>query len=293
MNNLPAELLAELEDDGADVEQPVGENRQEGLVYCAGDWYRKLPSGLWVAVTQQMATQFLKRDGFGKGDASDEKSASYQLTRIIEEKSVVYAGRLAGWPAGIHESNGKLFLVTETKPVPEARQGQCPNLSAIMVGLLGDHQYRLFKCWFRRRRESLIQQKHLEGQVVVLFGKAGCGKSFAQALVSAGLGGSTAKPWRHMAGKTEFNAELAAAEHLKIEDEAPHTDIHSRRAMGNAIKAMLYAQIQNIHPKRLTAVNLEPRWTMTISINDEPENMRVLPPLDDSVSDKIDRKSVV
>lgn len=270
-----------------EVEQTADENRQEGLVYCAGDWYRKLPSGLWVAVTQQMATQFLKRDGFGKGDASDEKSASYQLTRIIEEKSVVYAGRLAGWPAGIHESNGKLFLVTETKPVPEARQGQCPNLQAIMEGLLGGFQWSLFKCWLRRRRESLIHQQHKKGQAVVLFGKIGCGKSFTQALVSAAIGGSTTKPWRYMAGKTEFNADLAAAEHLMIEDEAPYNDIQSRRSVGSKIKSMLYGDIQSIHGKGLNAVPLEPRWTLTISLNDEPENMRVLPPLDDSVSDKI------
>lgn len=273
--------------DEVEGEVATNETRQESLVYCNRKWFIPDSRGVWIDVPEARANQFLREDGYGKGHAGEEGSAQAEMNRLVREMSVAYAGRLAGWPAGLHESNGIRFLVTESKPVPEARQGQCPNLRSIMKGLFGDFQWSLFQCWLRRRRESLIQQRHKEGQAVVLFGKAGCGKSFTQALVSAAIGGATGKPWRYMAGKTEFNAELAAAEHLMIEDETPHTDIRSRRAVGNAIKTMLYTQIQSIHPKGLTAVSLEPRWTLTISVNDEPENMQVLPPLDDSLRDKI------
>jgi hypothetical protein len=90
-----------------------------------------------------------------------------------------------------------------------------------------------------------------------------------------------------MSGATDFNGDLFASEHLAIEDEAPGRDIHSRRALGSNIKSMLFAQNQSCHPKNRQAITLRPIWAMSISLNDEPENLQVLPPLDPSLLDKL------
>jgi len=90
-----------------------------------------------------------------------------------------------------------------------------------------------------------------------------------------------------MAGGTEFNAELFAAEHLSIEDESPARDLASRRALGNHIKSMLFSAVQSCHPKGRTAIHLTPIWAMSLSVNEEPENLMVLPPLDEALVDKI------
>jgi len=124
-----------------------------------------------------------------------------------------------------------------------------------------------------------------------LAGPIGCGKSLLQNLFTVILGGRSAKPYRYMRGGTEFNAELFGAEHLIIEDEHSSTDIRSRRAFGSYIKQFTVNETQSCHAKNRQALTLTPFWRLSISVNDEPEAMMVLPPMSDveqdSLSDKL------
>jgi hypothetical protein len=101
------------------------------------------------------------------------------------------------------------------------------------------------------------------------------------------LGGRSAKPYRYMSGATEFNGDLFAAEHLMIEDEVAFTDIRARRHFGARIKDFTVNAVQSCHAKNRPALSLKPFWRNTITLNDEPENLLILPPIDDSIEDKI------
>jgi hypothetical protein len=90
-----------------------------------------------------------------------------------------------------------------------------------------------------------------------------------------------------MSGLTPFNAELFGAEHLMIEDEAASTDLRARRKFGASIKDVTVNEVQSCHAKNRQAISLRPLWRITISLNDEPENLMILPPLDESLADKI------
>lgn len=90
-----------------------------------------------------------------------------------------------------------------------------------------------------------------------------------------------------MSGQTTFNADLFGAEHLMIEDEHASTDIKARRNLGSHIKALTVNETQQCHQKNCTPIILTPLWRLTISVNDEPENLMVLPPIDDSLEDKL------
>jgi uncharacterized protein DUF5906 len=114
-----------------------------------------------------------------------------------------------------------------------------------------------------------------------------CGKSLLQNLITEILGGRSAKPHRYMMGQTDFNGDLVRAEHLMIEDEPASTDLRSRRDFGSRIKEITANVMQSCHPKHRDAITLDPFWRLTISVNDEPENLMVLPPLDDSLEDKL------
>ena len=87
-----------------------------------------------------------------------------------------------------------------------------------------------------------------------------------------------AKPYLYMTGKTTFNADLFGAEHLMVEDEAESIDIRARRYFGAKIKEIAVNVDQHCHGKGKTALTLTPVWRMTLSLNDEPERMQVLPP---------------
>jgi hypothetical protein len=89
-----------------------------------------------------------------------------------------------------------------------------------------------------------------------------------------------------MSGMTQFNSELMGAEHLVIEDEEASTDIRARRNFGSNVKLVCANREQSAHGKNREAITLPPIWRLSISVNDEPENLLILPPIDESLEDK-------
>ena len=63
--------------------------------------------------------------------------------------------------------------------------------------------------------------------------------------------------------------------------------IRSRRHFAANIKTILTGRDQNCHAKHREALILNPLWRMSLSLNDDPERLQVLPPLDIDVRDKI------
>jgi hypothetical protein len=61
----------------------------------------------------------------------------------------------------------------------------------------------------------------------------------------------------------------------------------ARRHFAANIKTMLTNQDQNCHGKNREAFTLQPIWRMSLSLNDEPERLLVLPPFDADIRDKI------
>jgi hypothetical protein len=90
-----------------------------------------------------------------------------------------------------------------------------------------------------------------------------------------------------MTEQTEFNGDLFAAEHLVIEDEVASTDIRSRRDFGSKIKEMAANEGIKCRAMHREGIELRPFWRVSISVNDEPENLLTLPPIDDSLEDKM------
>jgi hypothetical protein len=80
---------------------------------------------------------------------------------------------------------------------------------------------------------------------------------------------------------------MFTAEHLAIEDDVPSTKLADRRSFGAKIKEITANQGQRLHAKGRDAIILPVFWRMTVSVNDEPENLMILPPLDESLLDKI------
>ena len=141
--------------------------------------------------------------------------------------------------------------------------------------------------WLKVAYESLASGRNRPGQALALAGPPASGKSLAQNLFTEILGGRAAKPYRYMSGGTDFNGDLFACEHLMIEDDIGTTDIRSRRNFGTRIKEFTVNQVQSCHPKQRPAISLTPFWRLSISLNEEPENLLILPPFDESLRDKI------
>jgi hypothetical protein len=269
--------------------QPASPNPLDDLHYDpnSGQWWTRNVWGDYAQINgERVRTLFTESGVSPTKDQTGASDVDRELLRRTRDTRIRYAGSVAGHQAGLYD---KVLVTESVAPLP-AVPGFSGRLQTYLHNLLdqNDDQYWRLIFWLALRRQAVLTGTWRASQALALVGPAACGKSFVQAqVITKLLGGRIAKPYRYMSGATEFNGDLFAAEHLCISDEAPGRDIHSRRSLGSHIKSMLFDIDQSCHPKNRQAITLRPIWAMSISLNDEPENLQVLPPLDPSLMDKL------
>lgn len=254
--------------------------------------------GCFIQVTESNVKSMLRQKGMldkpRQGDFVSEIDRFLNDTRV--KRDVDYAGPLAGYPVGHVKVQGRRVLVTEPPTFIPAVDGGWATLEKLFRGLLGpdaedvhrirDAQIVHFYSWLKVAMTTLRAEKRRPGQVLVVAGPAGSGKSFLQNLVTRLLGGRSAKPYQYMTGATQFNSDLFTAEHLMVEDEAASFDFRVRVKMGAMLKGQVVNEDQRCHPKHGKPVTLRPFWRTSMTLNDDPESLMVLPPLE-GISDKV------
>lgn len=248
--------------------------------------------GDWYSVAESQLKRQCKIKGVRVKPEADSLTSEFErLTVELQDfKGVAYAGPLAGHCKGPREVNGALILVTREPVLIQPEKGEWTFLTRLLEGMFRDSQYDQLTYlygWLQSAIKSLMAHTRKPGQVLVIAGQAECGKSLLQTIITWILGDRECKPYSYMTGRTDFNSELFAAEHLRLDDEQSTTDMRSRRAFGSRIKELLFGHAQRLHGKHRDALTLDPTWRMTVSLNEEPESMQVLPPLDESLEDKI------
>jgi hypothetical protein len=254
-------------------------------------WFMPNGNGGHVEVTESGMKRFLKALGYRVKAEDGELLSPLEdvVMRLQQQHYLSYAGPLAGYMSGIYKVQDANILVTNSPVFIEPAEGDWPVLRALVENLLGDdpRQLTCFFGWVKVAVASLYSRTRRAGQGLVLAGSAGCGKSLLQNILTIIFGGRSAKPYAFMTGGTAFNRDLFVAEHLMVEDEVPSSDFRSRRNFGTNIKGVTVNETQRLHQKYRDAVTLTPFWRLSISLNDEAENLQVLPPIDDSLADKL------
>lgn len=266
----------------------------EGITYdkATKDYYALRPDGdAWSEMREGVIRTMLARRGFNpareKGNMPSE--VDDQLA-YLQGHSVFYAGALAGHSMGIFKGDPHSVLVTTGASLPEPVKGDWGTIKKVLEDMFSGpealaHFYGWLKVAVEARRAGVL----IPGQACVFAGPAGCGKSLIQhQVITPLLGGRCCKPMQYLLGKTMFNKDLTGAEHWIMEDEKSETDIRGRRAFGTSIKEVTVNRLHRLHAKgRDAQISLPLFVRLTISLNHEPENLIVLPPLDDSIRDKL------
>ncbi len=253
-----------------------------------GAWWTQNDRGIYITVNETHVERSLKARGFSNSNARDELSeVALEILRHQKTLDVDYAGPLAGWNSGLHVVNNSRILVTASTLPTVATPIPFSRLLQAIIGILGEEQSNWLFYWLKVRRMAVLRQEWRPGQAVFFAGPPHSGKSYIQWLITELVGGRGVKPWQAMSGQTNFNGELFGGEHLCIEDELPDHRMQTRQKLGASIKSYLFAKSVLCHAKNRQGISLEPRWTMTVSLNDEPENLQIIPPLDESLRDKI------
>jgi hypothetical protein len=260
-------------------------------------------SGAWFPVTEAIVKRRIKLNY--KSSLDTNWSADPYLDEIFTKQSVNFAGSVAGYKIGSHNIGGQRVLVTDEAKLLNPSRGDWFNLKYFLSGLFlkneqeaaAQHvrrdgsaptQLDYFYGWLHIACRSLYYGEKRPGQAPAFCGPRACGKSYLQAhVITPLLGSRIAKPYQEMIGGTHFNKDVNAAEHLIIDDENPHTNITARRNFGTAIKRFTVNENVRMEAKFQDAFMLDPWRRLTISLNDNADDLLVLPPMDDSLSDKI------
>ncbi len=251
--------------------------------------------GNWMHVNDQMLKARLKRAGI-RGAKYESESISPIESAMVDvqnQRNVQYVGCIAGYTRGTHYMNGAKVLVTHSPKCVEPAEGDWSLIKQIIEGQLLDdnRQADRFHGWVKYGeaclRACMKTGQATYGQALIMAGPKGCGKSLLQHLITVILGGRSAGPYRYMAGISPFNRELFGAEHQKIEDEQPFKDYKSRVRFGDAIKNVASTVDGSCHGKNREAIGLKPFWRLSMSVNDEPDHLEILPPFAESLMDKI------
>lgn len=237
----------------------------------------------WIQMNEESIKRFLKSHGYSRDRREDQVLSDLDqvVLNIQLQQNADYCGGLAGYESRYYEINESRVLVTESPRLIPPTHGDWPLLRGILDGMFnhgGIDQTPYVYGWLKKALETVYEQRWSPGQALAFAGPPESAKSLFQRIITVMLGGRSSNPYQYMTGKTTFNADLFRTEHLMIEDQAESTDIRARRNFGARIKEIAANQDQHCHGKNKEALTLRPRWRLTISLNDDPERMQVLPP---------------
>jgi len=253
------------------------------------EYVSKNQRGAWISRGVGQLKRYLKGLGYNAKPAEkwELSEIDQKILNTEELHDVNYVGALAGKMEGFHIDGETRILVTHSPNIIQPVEGDWETLRTLIEGMFNAEQRVYLYGWLHFAYTSLVEGALTPGQALAIAGKAGSGKSLFQNLITFIMGGRAASPYMFMTGASSFNSDLFGAEHLMIEDVSAMTDLKSRRHMGQLIKNFTVCSDQRCHAKGMDAIMLHPYWRLTITMNDEPEHLMVLPPIDESIVDKI------
>jgi hypothetical protein len=247
-------------------------------------------SDRWIPVNESQVKRFLQiHKGKAPKAISGPSEIDLAMSNIVTFANVDYAGPLAGYSTGVYDygTNGRM-LITDSPAIIQPSSGKWTTIEKLLVEQFGPEQIVYFLGWLKAAYLSLVNSTFMPGQVLILVGPADCGKTLIQnLLITPIIGGREGRPYQYMIGKTPFNSDLLKAEHQVITDDNPATDHHTRRNFGSELKKFIVDPGQRLHAKNRDGIMVNPFWRLSISVNNEPDNLMMLPPMEPSILDKI------
>ena len=252
-------------------------------------YYGLEKGGSWSCLNERATKELLTVAGLKLPEiAMRFGSLSEVMVRIRYENGVDYAGPLSGYRKGYYEIDNRKILVTRSFDLIKPERRPWPTLRKYLLGLLGKEQLLHFLFWLKVAYEALVEGIRRPGQALVLAGPADSGKSlFQHHVITPALGGRSCRCYRYLSGHTDFNGDLFEAEHLIIDDDVPSANFQHRMALASSIKSIVASEKHSCHYKYRDAFTVAPFWRLSISVNDSPESLLVLPPIDESLVDKL------
>lgn len=247
-------------------------------------YYRREGDGGFSELSQGEVTRILEVD-FSLNRETQIKGI---LNVVLKDRYLAGVADVAGNRAGIQNIGGKRLLIASSPKLIEPADGECETILSFLTALLGEDGSLRFRLWLKFGYEALREPRHRPGQCLVLAGPSGKGKGVLQShLITPILAGREADPKAWLFGGEKFNEELIASEHLKMEEMPSSVAYENRLMLAERMKEMSVNTTQRLRGMHKSALTVKPQWRVSMSLNDEPDRLKVLPPLTPDFRDKL------
>jgi hypothetical protein len=229
------------------------------------------------------------------GIKTASKSGASQMDRVIytiqSQRRVDAAVPILFTDNELVDIGNDRFLNTNyRKPILPADSGDpslWPFIHKWVFGIFDDEQRPYFLAWHQRFYRGAIEGVPTQGQVLVIAGEAGQGKTLLNWRVLGASVGGFADATAYLQGRTSFNKTMAEHPLWVIDDPQGMIDYDKHRQFGEAIKAHVANPRVSYHPKFKDSIEISWHGRMVMTCNTDPQSLSVLPPLENNIGDKI------
>ncbi len=257
-----------------------------------GRFWRRGRTGQWNSYTEKQYSRLLLRLGRltvgGPGGAPSELQSDIEA---VTEKQAIITEGISGLLSGIHQMQDRLFLAKYGFMLIVPDPSIEPNKTLEWLEqLLGKEGLARALDWLYYGVTNLQAGIRGQSRILAIAGPPECGKSyFIREIARQLLGGraADAAPW--LLGNTEFASELGGAELLYVDDALGDGRLASRLRTAARLKELVTAgsKSQPMHAKGKDRYYHPVWWRVAVALNDAPEALSMLPPLDEGFGDKV------
>jgi len=178
--------------------------------------------------------------------------------------------------------------VTPITPVAESKDWgvEFPTIAKWAEEMFGEDQLPWELAWLSYAYSNALKGSPQKGHCHVLVGPPNCGKTMWNTKILGALFGGHMKCSEYLVGKTDFNDHLFECGMWTVDDEAG-TSGESHVQFSSKIKEFVANDTFVVNAKFKKSGRVYWRGRMSITLNNDPMSMRMLPDLDMSTRDKL------
>ena len=288
--------------DVAGFEEFIQKASQLDFYYHAsnGKYFAQSNAEAWISLGRQSLNNQLAKRGFRNAKLEGEALAPVDniISDIEMDKSIEEALKGAsGRHAGYYEENGFRFLVLKSPTFIKPRKGDWSTIHGFLSHMLGHtpEQLDVFLGWASSSAKDLRNGGRRRAifspaQKIHFIGERNSGKSLLlKFILPFILGGRSAEGDSLFSDKgADFNADLFQSELIFLDDtEVLQQDHRFRSKYGERIKSYTVGAGGAYHQKFGDKVPISPWWRFVRMMNEEPDKLATIPPLEEGVADKL------
>lgn len=240
----------------------------------------------------------LKRSGFSHKAKKNQNLSELEqalLTisndcRVDEVAPVIFsADRVVSFNGSRILNNSR---AVPTKPEADGDPIHWPWIEAFLTPMFaldtdGQETLSFFYAWFQRLYAAVLAHRLDQGQLLILLGPTGRGKTLVSNKIVGGAVGGFADASAYLSGSTSFNKELSGAALWTVDDQIASTTYADHRKFVELTKRAVANPKIDYMAKYQDNITIPWAGRTIMSLNLDSQSLAALPSLDASNRDKI------